>query len=429
MATNRTDHPLQAAGAGLSRREFLSRGAVATTALTVSACSTRSSAVRSMTRGAEQRPQRDVLVVVFLRGGMDGLSLCVPYGEDALYTLRPELAIPPPGSPRGAVDLDGFFALAPAARALYAPFRAGELAIVQAVGLQHPTRSHFDAMRNMEYGSLGRAAHGSRPGWIARLLAVTEPRGDSMLRAVAVERFLPAALAGSSDALAISDPRTFTVLGRDREDRRALAAMYDHERGFGRDVARNTLRTLEQIERTRFDVREPPTGEAYPDTEFGRKLALTSAWIRAENDVEVLTLDYGGWDHHRNLGAQDGMMAMQLDGLARGLSAFARDLGPDLGRVTLVAFSEFGRRAAENASGGLDHGHGGTMLVLGGHVKGGRVHGCWPTLGADALDDGDLAITTDARDVLAEIALERFGASALGNVFPSFEPRTCGVVS
>lgn len=429
MTTARHEPRLPRPDAHISRRDFLSAAALTTAALTTSACSRRTNAARSVQREGEPSSARDVLVVVFLRGGMDALSLCVPYGDDALYSLRPELAIAPPKSANGAIDLDGFFALAPAARALYAPFRAGQLAIVHATGLRHPSRSHFDAMRNMEHGCSGLAPIGARPGWISRLLESTQPRTTASLRAIAVDRFLPTALAGSSEALAILDPRTFTVLGREPTDRHALAAMYDAEVGRGREVARSTVDALERIERTRFDVRDPSVGEAYPETEFGRKLALTSAWIRAEVDIEVLTLDCGGWDHHRNLGPIDGSMARQLDDLARGLSAFARDLGPDLGRVTLVACSEFGRRAAENASGGLDHGHGGAMLLLGGHINGGRVHGRWPTLAASALDNGDLGITTDSRDVLAEIACNRFGATELGNVFPSFEPRSCGVAS
>lgn len=417
----------RSSNAHVTRRDFLSAAAMTTAAFAASACSRHTSA--AATALGARDPVRDVLVVVFLRGGMDALSLCVPYGDDALYSLRPELAIAPPKSTNGAIDLDGFFALAPAASALYAPFRAGQLAIVHATGLRHPSRSHFDAMRHMEHGCSGLAPIGARPGWIARLLESTPPRSTSTLRAVAIDRFLPSALSGSSEALAISDPRAFTVLGRELDDRRALASMYESETGRGRDVARNTMKALERLERTRFDVREPPVGERYPDTEFGRKLALASAWIRAESDVEVLTIDSGGWDHHRNLGPTDGAMARQLDDLSRGLAAFARDLGPALDRVTLVACSEFGRRAAENASGGLDHGHGGAMLVLGGDVAGGRVHGRWPTLAASALDGGDLAITTDSRDVLAEIARERFGASELGHVFPSFEPQPCGVVT
>lgn len=360
---------------------------------------------------------------------MDGLSLCVPHGEDALYSLRPNIAIAPPGTAQGAVDLDGFFGLAPSARALYEPFREGQLAIVHAAGIRHPTRSHFDAMRNMEQGAAGSLPVGARPGWISRMLAATSQRGDSALRGIAVDRFLPTAMTGSGEALAIMDPRTFTVMGREPVDRGALARMYEAEVGAGRDIARNTLKALERIERTRFDVRQPKVGGGYPDSEFGAKLALASAWIRAGVDVEVLTVDYGGWDFHRDLGATDGLMARHLDDLARGLAAFARDLGPELRRVTLVAWSEFGRRAAENASGGLDHGHGGTMLVLGGHVAGGRVHGRWPTLAADALDDGDQAITTDARDVLAEVARERFGAEAVDRVFPAFEPHFPGIVS
>ena len=121
-------------------------------------------------------------------------------------------------------------------------------------------------------------------------------------------------------------------------------------------------------------------------------------------------------------------MTRQLAELAGALAAFDADLGPDTSRVTLVTLSEFGRRVAENGSRGTDHGNANTVLLLGGGVQGGRVHGDWPGLGRDQLDDGDLAVRTDYRDVLADVLRSRSGLSDLSAVFPGHRATTSGYV-
>jgi uncharacterized protein (DUF1501 family) len=363
------------------------------------------------------RARDGVLVVLFLRGGLDALSLCVPHGDDDLYRARPRLAIPRPGAAGGALDLDGFHGFAPAAAPLLESFRDGRLAVVQAVGSPRPTRSHFDAMRSVETAADGPLRPATSAGWLARLLEVVPAEPGSVLRAVSLETHLPDSLAGGRAALAIPDPTKFGAL-RDAHDRAALRELTCAGRDRDASAARDALAAMQIVETARVDAREPPRGASYPASDLGRKLALTAAWIRARLGVEVFTLDAGGFDMHRELGARDGAMAEHVDDLSRALSAFARDLAGDLERVTLVAVSEFGRRVAENGSGGTDHGRGGLALVLGGAVHGGRVCGRWPGLAPERLDEGDLAATSDVRDVLAEAALSARGDFDVGSVFP-----------
>jgi uncharacterized protein (DUF1501 family) len=154
------------------------------------------------------------------------------------------------------------------------------------------------------------------------------------------------------------------------------------------------------------------------------------ALVRADVGLRYATMELGGWDMHENIGTVDGgRMLTQLTELSTALGAFATELGSDLDRVTVATISEFGRRVAQNGSGGLDHGHGTAMLLLGGGVRGGRVYGQWPGLAPSKLDSGDLAVTTDYRDVLGEILTERCGAGSLSTVFPGLTPRPPGAVT
>jgi uncharacterized protein (DUF1501 family) len=190
------------------------------------------------------------------------------------------------------------------------------------------------------------------------------------------------------------------------------------------DPARLALRALG----TAAALPDAPADDGYPDGDLGDALRDVARLVRAGVGLRVATVDFGDWDMHVGLGrVEDGWMARQLTELGEALAAFATDLGPDLGRVTLVTLSEFGRRVEENASGGLDHGHGNLMLVLGGGVNGGRMHGGWPGLAPGALLDGDLPATNDYRTVLAEVLERRCGVAGT-QVFPKLGSARLGVV-
>lgn len=375
---------------------------------------------------------RDVLVHVLLRGGMDGLTTCVPYGDAHLYSARPTLAIQPPGAPNGALDLDGFFGLAPAAAPLLVPWSNGHLAIVHAAGSPDPTRSHFEAFARMELGIPLQPLGSQSNGWLARHLASVAPLGASPLRAAALVDAMPLTLAGAPQTLPIPDPSQYAFPGSSataalRE--LLMHSMYAAAQPPLSSIALDTIGTIHLLSSIDFASYAPAGGADYPAaSELALGLKRSAALIKAKVDVECLMLELGGWDLHNQLGPIEGEMALLLDELSRSLEAFYLDLGGEIERVIVVVMSEFGRRVAENGSAGLDHGHGNAMLLLGGHVAGGQVHGTWPTLAPAALDQGDLAITTDYRDVLAEILSKRLGNAALEQVFPNHVAQFPGVI-
>jgi uncharacterized protein (DUF1501 family) len=166
--------------------------------------------------------------------------------------------------------------------------------------------------------------------------------------------------------------------------------------------------------------RRPANGATYPESDLGRAMSSVARLVRGDVGVEVVTVDQGDWDMHVGLGTADaGRMVRNADEFGSSVGAFFQDLGRLADKVTLVAVSEFGRRVAENANMGLDHGYGNVMFVAGAGVKGGY-HGTWTPL--ESQLDSDVLVTTDYRSVLSEVVASRFGASP-AVVFPGFPDR------
>lgn len=414
----------------LSRRQVLGWGGGLFASLAVPAWVPRVALAES------ENSDRDVMVSLFLRGGADGLTLCVPHGDDAYYRSRPGLAVPRPDSTRGAraLDLDGFFGLPPALAPLLPAFQEGELALVHACGLPSTSRSHFDAMQFMETGTVSTGS--AADGWLGRHLQATAPtRAGGLLRALSLGFALPQTLVGAPKALPIEDLAAFDFKGdteslADRRD--ALEAMYAETNGVLGESARNTFRTVNLLKQIDIDGYVPAGDARYPETDLGRSLRSAAALIKAEVGVEAIGIDYGGWDTHDFQGPLNGQMADIMTTLAGSLAAFHADLnGSSYKNYVVVAMSEFGRNLFENGSSGTDHGHGGLMMTLGGHIAGGRVVADWPGLEREQLfEQQDLAITIDYRDVLWEILDKRLDGSDLAAVFgdPSFQPTDRGLV-
>lgn len=414
---------------GLSRREFVGGSALAGAALiTAPAWLPRASFARSLAGGP-----RDVLVQVYLRGAADGLTIVPPYGDPQYYLRRPTLSIPQPGQSNGAVVLPGstLFGLAPSAAPLLTPFQAGKLLVVHATGLVDPSRSHFDAQKYMELGTTSAFASQTSTGWIGRHLATSLPIGNGLLRGMALQDGLPTSLAGGPASLPIKDPDGFDLAGQvsTKAARRArITNMYAGEPAPLGTAATATFGTIDLLNGISFPGYVPANGAVYPTSTFGNQLKWSATMIKANIGLEVVTIDIGGWDLHAQLGPLTGTMATKTDDLSRAIQAFYLDLSlTHLDQVTLVVMSEFGRRAGENASSGCDHGHGNCMLVMGGHIAGGQVLANWPGLATNQLDNGDLAITIDHRDILAEIVLNRLGNTNLGTVFPNYTPTLRGI--
>ncbi|MDZ4764468.1 MAG: DUF1501 domain-containing protein [Chloroflexota bacterium] len=385
---------------------------------------------------AQTAGRGDVLVAIFLRGGIDGLSAIVPFGEGAnYYDRRPTLAVPEPGSgDRAALDLDGFFGLHPSLAPLHDIYTANDLLVVHATGSIDPSRSHFDAMQFMEYGTPGSKTSGT--GWIGRHLESLANQNDSPFRAVGMGAMVPNSLRGSVVPLALKSIADFHLRGREDELRRAqatLGQMYGVQAPADLlgSQAKAVFDTVDMLGTLNASGYTPNNGAVYPEDEhgFGMGLRQIAQLIKADVGLEVACVDVGGWDTHENQGTLDGQFASLLDTLGRGLAAFYADMGAGMRNVSLVTMSEFGRTVDENASSGTDHGHGNFMLVMGGGAAGGQVYSQWPTLDEMALDEsGDLTITTDYRDVLSEIIQHRLHNPALGDVFPNHTITPLGLI-
>ena len=370
---------------------------------------------------AENAARKKTLVVVFQRGAVDGLNTVIPYGEEAYRRLRPTIAVPAPrgGGRDAALDLDGHFGLHPALEPLLPLWRERSLAVVHAVGSPDGTRSHFDAQDFMESGTPG--VKSTEDGWMNRhLVAHPDPKATPF-RGLAMTATLPRSLAGRAPAVALTDIRRFGLRqppakGGGFEEMYA-DAVKDVLHGTGRE----TFEAIDFLEKTDAARYTPAPGAVYPRGRYGESLRQVAQLLKADAGVEVAFTEIGGWDHHAAEGGVRGQLAIRLREFGQALAAFHRDMGDRMRDVAVVSLTEFGRTVRENGNRGTDHGHASVSLVIGGDVRGGRVYGRWPGLSGSALFEGrDLAVTTDFRDLLAELLARHLGARDLAAVFPGY---------
>lgn len=365
-------------------------------------------AFRQVAYGAERGG--NVVVVLSLRGGADGLSVVVPRGTDhdlLRTTYRRNIHVPA----SRLLGADQRFGLHPALAPLLPMWDAGTMGAVHAVGLEAPNRSHFDAMEQIEDADPGSSA---RVGWINRVVGLDSTAAPETAVSLG-GTLLPTSLVGPAAALGADRVGDFAVpdLGGDGAVRRSsIRSMWGSSRtplATGVSLAVSaSQRFAPLVEAAETKVHET----AYPEGPLRGVLANTAALIREDLGTSMVAIDYGDWDMHEGLGGlgDNDWMNSHLTHFATSLAAFFKDLGSAASRVTVVTLSEFGRRVAENGSGGVDHGYGNAMLVLGAGVAGGEVRGAWPGLTRDALVDGDLAMANDYRQVLWEVVADRFPA-------------------
>ncbi len=369
-------------------------------------------------RAAEAQPveRGKILVVVFQRGGMDGLNAVIPFKERSYYALRPSIAIPEPASgEERALDLDGFYGLHPALSPLKNLYDKGHLAIIHATGSPDNTRSHFDAQDTMEIGTPG--IKSTPDGWLNRLLEGNR-LSDSPFRGVAVGPRLPRMLAGSAPALTLSSVSEFRL--RHESLAPALQRLYA---GTADSLFRRSGESLFEAMAIlrKVESQIPSSTERYPNGRFGAGLSQIARLIKADVGLEIAFTEVQGWDTHVNQGGATGQMANRLKDLAEGLAAFYQDLGDRMENVVLLTLSEFGRTAGENGNRGTDHGHANVMFALGGRVRGAKVYGRWPGLEPELLHEGrDLDLTTDFRSVCGEVLMRDLDQKDLSKVFPGF---------
>ena len=352
--------------------------------------------------------QRRTLVVVFLRGGADGLNLVAPLQDDGYYNARPRIAI----DKSRAVPLDGFYGLNPLLKELQPAWQDGTLAIIHAAGSEDDTRSHFEAQDLMEHGGIVGG------GWLGRFLRAQTQASAGPLAAVALGRSVPECLRGAPAATVFQSLEDFS-LGEERTRLiGSLARLYEMQTDSLGNAGRYTLDAVRRIEKLRTTLYQPANGANYGTDDFSQGLRQIARLIKSRVGVQAASVDLNGWDSHFS---QATIMDPLITRLGRGLSAFHRDLGRDLDHTTVVVMTEFGRRLAENSAFGTDHGRGSVMFVMGGGIQGGRVLGKWPGLTKEVLEGpGDVPVVNNYRNILAPI-LQRHGAGeTLAQIFPGF---------
>ncbi|GGF33151.1 hypothetical protein GCM10011519_03260 [Marmoricola endophyticus] len=430
MDATTTADPCGCPDYGLSRRRLL--GAAAATTGLLAAGQMFGDAFRQVAYGAPAGG--NVVVVLSMRGGADGLSMVVPStaaDQAVLAKARPDIYLPASSLIAG----DARFGLHPAFAPLQDMWNVSKnFAAVHAVGLPAPNRSHFEAMNVIEDAGVGGSA---RSGWINRTVGLGTSYPEQAVQMGSV--LLPESLVGAAPALGATQVSDVRILPFDPNTsptrRSAVSRMWETDTGPGGAAVRSAVATTQVLDplataASASDSANPVHKPAYPAGPLQSVLANTSALIRADVGAKFVTVDYGNWDMHQNLGRTgSGWMFDQVTHLAASLKAFFDDLGPAASRVTLVTLSEFGRRVAQNGSGGVDHGWGNAMLLLGAGVKGGQVYGGWK--GLDQLTDGDVTVQTNFQSVLWEVVSRRFPAlsGARSTLLPDASTTPLGVVA
>jgi uncharacterized protein (DUF1501 family) len=377
-------------------------------------------------------------VAIFLRGGMDGLNFIVPFGDPGYRGLRPSIGLATPGAPDGLVDLDGFFGLHPRGAALAPLFKNGMAMALHAVGYDLNTRSHFEEQDTWETGVAGNTINSD--GWLNRHLLTSHGHGP--VRALSIGDVLPRILRGKAPAFAVSGISSLNLSSDGYSSEAQMYAAIEHayctppreHESAARDLlgetAQTTLDGVQLIQQAAKNV----SPVVYPNTDFARKLQQIACVIRAGIGLEVAEIDYSSWDTHQNQGGANGSYGTLVQNFAEGLSAFVQDLGDRMNDVLVLTMSDFGRTAAENGTGGTDHGWANCMLALGGNLAttsaGGIVKPVlskWPGLEKEQLHQGrDLLHTTDFRDVLGEVVSVHLGNPQIKTVLPSHDFKPVG---
>jgi uncharacterized protein (DUF1501 family) len=271
----------------------------------------------------------------------------------------------------------------------------------------------------MESGTPGTKS--TADGFLARALASSGSAKASPLRAVALTPGMPRILAGSG-AVAMTNLSEFGIRAGQASVplSESFEAMYAGAvAGALQATAQESFEAVQLVRSTDPAGIPPANGAVYPRGPLGNSLRQIAQLIKAGVGLEVAFTDVGGWDTHTAEGVQ---LANRLRDFAQAIAAFSRDLGSRMADVTLVTMSEFGRTVRENGNRGTDHGHANVMLLLGGGVRGGKVYGKWPGLDTARLyENRDLAVTTDFRDVFAEVLVRRMGVGSLERVFPGYD--------
>ncbi len=382
--------------------------------------------------GNAQVQSEKTLVVIFQRGGCDGLNTVVPYAEDDYYRLRPDIAIAPPGSGAGrALNLDGFFGLHPAMRGMHDIYHQGHLAILPAVHYPNGNRSHFSSQDFIESGTPGKLR---ADGWLNRYLV--SRKLTSELRAVSFGSLMHA-LKGTKPVATINSLDT-PLPGLDDAVLAKMANIYQQpvnsllkQRLLLKKHGTLAIDSMQILDQYRQMAYTPANGAVYPDTVYGRQLRDIARLLKAGAGLEVAAVNIGGWDTHSGQGGTEGTHANRLSEFSAGITALYQDLGAThMKDVVILSMTEFGRTVKQNASYGTDHGNASCWFVIGHQVNAG-IHGNWPGLAPEQLyQERYLAHSVSFTDIFAEIVTSHFNhAEGLAYILPGSRYQPVGFLT
>ena len=357
---------------------------------------------------AADAPAYKRLIVIMLRGAVDGLSVVVPYGDKNYYAHRTSIALAPPGQEGGALNLDGYFGLHPSLAPLMPFWNNRSLAFVHACGVPSNVRSHFEAQDIIETASLHPNA--AQDGWMSALLNVL-PKSQSKTRVLSFSGELPRILVGKANIASVpnkaradgkipmENPKVASAFSQLYAGHPELNALYQ-------DGIASRTQLMESLQK---EMEAANNHAPYPDG-FPRQVANLAAMIKHDDGIQLAFIDLGGWDTHAGQGNAKGTLASRLEKLGEGLAVLAQQLGTHYDSTAIMVISEFGRTVSENGNGGTDHGHGNVAWLMGGNINGGKVYGRWPGLAQNQLFEGrDLDVTTDFRSVIAAVLHQHMG--------------------
>jgi uncharacterized protein (DUF1501 family) len=408
----------------MKRRQFLQSSALSTALFGVTGVLPASLST-VFAAPLSKKAKQPILICIFQRGAVDGLSMLVPYQDASYYSARRSIAIAKPGQAGGALTLDGEFALHPAMSSLLPFWKEQRMSAVVAVGSPNNTRSHFDAQDYMESGTPG--IKSTRDGWMNRVLQAQQS-SKTPFAGVAMTSQTPRSMMGRANIVTMTNLSQFSVnAGRmSGEMQGGFEGLWQekNQQAFG-DAGNETFSAIEFLKKSGAARIQTENGAQYPNSALGRSLRQIAQLIKADVGLQLGFAETGGWDTHVNQGAATGQLANNLRDFSSSIAAFMTDLGPQRDNVILLTMSEFGRTVRENGSRGTDHGHGNVMFALGSKINGRKILGDWKGLDNSVLfEERDVPVTTDFRDVLSELAQQHLGTKDRRALFPGFESKT-----
>ncbi|MEW6991143.1 DUF1501 domain-containing protein [Colwelliaceae bacterium 6441] len=366
------------------------------------------------------------LVVIFQRGGCDGLNSVIPYTEERYYELRPTIAIAPPdeNDNNSALDLNGHLGLHPALSGLHSLYQQNRLAVFPTTHYPNGSRSHFQSQFYIESGQ--RVSESD--GWINRHMQ--SQRNNASYRAVGFGNELAQSLRGDETVSSLTRLANFDI-GIDSNEEALLlqkvSPLYQQSTNSSNKALLNRFgqklfSELSFINDVRATEYQAENGAVYSNSNFSGQLRDTAQLIKSGVGLEIATVDIGGWDTHSNQGGAMGNQARRHQDFAEGIAAFVQDMGQAMDDIVLITSTEFGRTAAENGSQGTDHGYASTWYAIGGGIQGG-VYGDWPGLQESDLRDGRfLNATMDYRNIYAEVLKNHLFNTDYASILPDFTP-------